>query len=97
MHLPPADVYKRQHLLTGKRAIKTILPRWFAKLTAPLAELYYKILRQPPLFTSYSLYTLACNANFSHEKATRSLGYQPRSLDETLLDTATWLKAQGRV
>ncbi len=96
-YLAVKDLLYHLHLLTGKRAIKTILPRWFAKLTAPLAELYYKILRQPPLFTSYSLYTLACNANFSHEKATRSLGYQTRSLDETLLDTAAWLKAQGRV
>ncbi len=85
------------HEITGKRAIRTILPRWFAKCTAPLAELYYKLLRQPPLYTSYSLYTLAVNAKFSHEKASGLLGYQPRPLRQTLEDTASWLKAHGRV
>lgn len=91
------DLLFSLHELTGKRAIKTILPRWFAKMTAPLAELYYKILRQPPLYTSYSLYTLSANAQFSHEKASMELGYQPRPLEETLRDTATWLKEHNRV
>ena len=29
---------------------------WFAKLTAPLSELYYSVQKQPPLYTKYSLY-----------------------------------------
>lgn len=37
------------HEITGKKEIKTILPLWFVNLVAPIAELYYKILRQPPL------------------------------------------------
>lgn len=92
-----ADLLFRLHQLTGKRAIKTILPLWFARLTAPLSELYYKILRQPPLYTAYSLYTLSSNAAFSHEKASQQLGYQPRALDETLLDTVAWLRDQRRI
>lgn len=91
------DLLFRLHQLTGKHAIKTVLPLWFARLTAPLSELYYKILRQPPLYTAYSLYTLSSNAAFSHEKASRQLGYQPRALDETLLDTVRWLKQQRRI
>ena len=91
------DLLFTLHELTGKRAIKTILPRWFAKMTAPLAELYYKILRQPPLYTSYSLYTLSANAQFSHEKASMELGYRPRPLEETLCDTAKWLKEHNRI
>lgn len=91
------DLLFKLHELTGKRAIRTVLPRWFAKFTAPMAELYYKILRQPPLYTAYSLYTLAVNAKFSHEKASAALGYQSRPLEQTLLDTANWLKAHGRV
>jgi len=73
------------------------LPRWFVNATAPIAELYYKILRQPPLFTSYSLYTLNSNALFSHQKATDELGYTTRDMKETLGDTVTWLKEQGRI
>lgn len=74
------------------KKIKTYLPLWFAKLTAPLAELYYKILKQPPLYTSYSLYTLESNSNFSHEKATKELGYNPRDIKVTIDDTVKYLK-----
>lgn len=81
--------------VTGKRKIKTILPLWLAKLTAPLAEVYYKILKQPPLYTAYSMYTLSSNALFSHEKASRELGYTARPFIETLEDTYKWLEAEG--
>jgi len=85
------------HKITGKKKIKRVLPPWFVKATAPLAELYYKILKQPPLFTAYSVYTLHTNANFSHEKATQDLGYTTRPMEETLTDTVNWLKACNRL
>jgi len=80
---------------SGKRPVKTMLPMWLAQLVAPLAELYYKLLRQPPLFTAYSMYTLQSNSSFSHEKATRELGYAPRPLSETMEDTVAWLRESG--
>lgn len=83
--------------LTKRKPIRTVLPLWFARLTAPLAELYYKCRKQPPLFTRYSLYTLSSNAHFSHEKATRELGYHPKPMGRTLKDTVCWLHAYGRV
>lgn len=85
------------HEVTNHKPIKTILPNWFAKLTAPIAELYYKILKQPPLYTSYSIYTLSTNSHFSHEKATKELDYNPRDMKETLKDTVDWLKKIGRI
>ena len=88
---------KMLHEITGKKEVKRILPAWFIKLVAPLAELYYKIIGQPPLFTAYSIYTLNSNAVFSHDKATRDLGYWPRDMRETLADTIDWLKAKGRL
>ncbi|NLN45929.1 MAG: SDR family oxidoreductase [Clostridiaceae bacterium] len=83
--------------ISGHRRVLTLLPMALARLTAPLAELWYKLLKQPPLFTRYSLYTLDSNAQFSHEKATAELGYHPRPLDETLEDMVAWLRAQGRI
>jgi len=83
--------------ITGKSKIRNFLPLWFIKTMAPLAELYYKILKQPPLFTSYSIYTLNSNALFSHEKATAELGYTTRDMNETLSDTVKWLKEKGRI
>ena len=47
--------------------------------------------RERPLYTEYSLYTLASNDRFSHDKATRELGYQPRDLYQTIRDTIAWL------
>ena len=91
------EVLDDLHEITGKRRLKSILPLWFAKLTAPLAEVWYKMLRQPPLYTSYSLYTLESNGNFSHDKATQELGYHPRSMKDTLTDMAYWLESYNRI
>ena len=91
------DLLDLLHEITGKRRIKRILPLWFIRITAPLAELYYKILRQPPLFTAYSIYTLNSNASFSHEKAERELGYTTRPMKQTLSDTVNWLKDNNRL
>lgn len=85
------------HKVTGKKEVKTTLPLWFARLTAPLAELYYKILGQTPLYTAYSIDTLNSNAYFSHEKATTELGYTARDMYQTLRDTVEWLKKKERL
>ena len=85
------------HTVSGRRRVRTILPMWFVRFTAPLAELYYKILRQPPLYTAYSIYTLTSNAGFSHKKADTELGYTVRPFKETVRDTMEWMKEQGRI
>jgi dihydroflavonol-4-reductase len=82
---------------SGKPPIRWVLPGIFAKITAPLSEIYYKVLKQPPLYTPYSLAVLCSNARFSHEKAERELGFHPRAFRETVVDTYQWLLSQGRV
>ena len=91
------EVLEAFHRVTGKRRIRTYLPMWFAKGTAPLAEMYYKILRQKPLYTPLSLYTLTSNGHFSHEKAGRELGYTVRPMEESISDMVGWLKSMGRI
>ncbi len=81
--------------LEGRKRIRTYIPLWFARLTAPMAELYYRLLRQKPLYTRYSLHTLESNAVFSHEKATRVLGFAPRPFRDTLADTLAWCRQAG--
>lgn len=76
----------------GVKKIKTLLPMWIAKFTAPFSEIYYKIRKEAPLYTKYSLYTLTSNSNFSNEKAKKELGYKNRSMEETIADTVKWLK-----
>ena len=91
------DLLEMLHEISGRRKIKTVLPLWFAKGTAPLAEFYYKLKKQPPLYTSYSLFTLQSNAVFSCKKAEQALGYSPRPLQDTLKDTVLWLQKNMRV
>lgn len=81
----------------GVKKIKTILPMWIAKVTAPLSEIYYKIRKEPPLYTKYSLYTLTSNSNFSNEKAKKELGYKNRSMEETIADTVKWLRENKKM
>jgi dihydroflavonol-4-reductase len=67
-------------------------------MTAPLAELYYKIKKQKPLFTSYSLYTLQSNSNFNSKKAQQELGYKLKfSLKQSIEDTYMWIKANNLI
>lgn len=77
--------------------IKTVLPMWFARITAPLSEVYYQILKEAPLYTKYSLYTLTSNANFSNEKAKKELGYTNRAIEDTIKDTVKWLKKEKKI
>lgn len=95
-YVPVPELLNTLSRITGGRKIKTILPMWFAKLTAPLAELYYKIRRESPLYTKYSLYTLTSNARFTCEKAKRDLGYRARDISVTLRDTVAFLTRERR-
>lgn len=83
--------------VTGKKKIKSVLPMFFAKITAPLSEIYYRVLNQPPLYTRYSLYTLTSNSNFSNEKARKELGYNNRDLKDTIKDTIEWLSNNNKI
>ncbi|MDD4693547.1 MAG: NAD-dependent epimerase/dehydratase family protein [Firmicutes bacterium] len=85
------------HKVTGKKRVKAVIPMWIAKLTAPLSESYYRILKQPPLYTPYSLFTLTSNSRFSHEKASRELGYKVTPIEKTVRDMVDWLKNQKRI
>ena len=91
------DLMKLLSQVTGRRRISRFLPLWFVRGTAPLAELYYKLRKQSPLYTAYSIYTLTTNNRYSHEKADLELGYRTRPMEKTLKDTYIWLKDQGRV
>lgn len=76
---------------TGIKAPKTKIPIWLAKLSAPLFELYYRLMKQQPIFTSYSITTLTGNSLTSCDKATKELGYKARPIRESIKDTITWL------
>lgn len=76
--------------ITGQNFFQMKIPFDLARFAATFTPLYYKLAQATPRFTSYSLEVLQSNSNISHEKATRELGYQPRSLYESIGDTVRW-------
>ncbi len=95
-YIPVRELLNTLSRVTGGKKIKTVLPLWFAKMTAPLAELYYKIRHESPLYTRYTLYTLTSNSLFTHEKANRELGYEPRDFSATMRDTVSFLTRERK-
>ncbi len=83
--------------ISNRKQVNLCLPMWLAKSTAPFAEIYYRIIKQKPLFTRYSLMTLKSNSNFDHSKASLELDYHPRDLEESLSDAVHWLIDHKRV
>lgn len=52
----------------------------------PLVSFFSKLFHKNNLLTRYSLHTLSTHLAFSHEKATRELGFHPRLLKDTIVD-----------
>ena len=76
--------------ITGKHFFQMKIPFDLAKFAALFTPLYYQLAKATPRFTPYSLEVLQSNSNISHAKATRELGYLPRSLFESIKDTVKW-------
>ena len=76
----------------GRTKFPAKLALWFVKMFAKLSDLYYKVRKKKPVFSSYSLYTLNSNSNFSNEKAKQQLGYNTRPVEESICDAIDWFK-----
>lgn len=72
-----------------------VLPMGLARAAAPLLAAFARMRGRRPLYTAYSLQALASNDRFSHDKATRELGYRPRDLRLTVRDTVRWLQSHS--
>jgi dihydroflavonol-4-reductase len=71
------------------------IPNWLAKFSVNFTPLYYRLTRQTPKFTGYSIETVQGNSDISCRKARRELGYSPRSMAATVADTVTWWLKQS--
>ena len=80
--------------ITGKHFFQMKIPLYLAKFAALFTPMYYSLAKVHPRFTPYSLEVLKSNSNISHAKATRELGYRPRSLYESIGDTVKWFLYQ---
>ena len=78
--------------LSGRR-VPPVVPASLARAAVPFATAWARLHHERPLYTAYSLETLASNGHFSNEKARRELGFDPRPLVETVSDMLAWLEA----
>ena len=93
-HYEIRDVLEMVRRVAGGKKLP-VLPMWMAKMAAPFMQWSARVKKERPLYTSYSLYTLQSNDKFSHDKATRELGYHPRDLLETMRDTVKWYRKEA--
>jgi dihydroflavonol-4-reductase len=88
------DLAGLAHEIWGVRVPRLVLPMWLAQVGALFTTPLSRLTRRPSLFTNASLRPLRANPQVSHARATRDLGYQPRPLKETVIDT--WRFFDGR-
>ena len=84
------DLIELSGELSGTR-VPCSIPLSYIKAFAPLFEWIGRITHTRPLFTRYSLSVLEEDIRFSHEKATRELGYCPMDIKNSLRDTIDYL------
>lgn len=78
---------------TGKKTVKMEMPFWVASAGLPFILLYSKITQRVPLYTHESLAIIRkANKNISNQKARKELGFDPRSIDNTIHDLFEWFK-----
>jgi len=75
-----------------KRKKVFFLPEALMYPIAAAMTLFYWLSDSKPRFTFYSLHTLHRYYNFTHEKASRELGYNPRPIKESVEDTLEWFE-----
>ncbi|WP_105203665.1 NAD-dependent epimerase/dehydratase family protein [Neobittarella massiliensis] len=68
------------------------LPMWVARAVCPAISWIQRRRGRRPLYTPYALHTLTAGSRFSHERASRELGYTTRDLAVTVADTVCWLR-----
>lgn len=93
-HYEIKDILAIAKTLGGGKKIP-VLPVWMAKMAEPFLRKAAQLKNRRPLYTKYSLHTLTANDRFSHEKATKELGYHPRDIKTTIADTLFYIKHAG--
>ncbi|MDP2426076.1 MAG: NAD-dependent epimerase/dehydratase family protein [bacterium] len=78
--------------LSHRNPIKTKIAYWFIYAMSYLAEAYYFIVKQKPLFTHYSIVVLHSNYHFSNQLAIDELQFYARDLSITISDTLEFVK-----
>ncbi|CZQ96477.1 NAD-dependent epimerase/dehydratase family protein [Trichococcus ilyis] len=83
--------------LSGAKNVKTILPAPLARILGKTSDIVGRLTKSQPRLTSFAVYNMLRNNNFSSEKAKRELGYKVRPFRDTMRDEILWLQAEGKI
>ncbi|HEY9075349.1 MAG TPA: SDR family oxidoreductase [Anaerolineaceae bacterium] len=81
----------------GGKSLQIRVPAPLAFFATNFTPFYYRLTRQIPRFTRYSLETVTGNSLFSNSKARKELGFNPRPLSESITDTVAWLRKYAQM
>ncbi len=71
---------------------KMVIKKDFVDKVIPLFERIFEIAKLPPMINEYSIRKISENFNFVNTKARTQLGFEPRPLKQSLIDTIEWQK-----
>lgn len=94
-HLSLAALAQLASEITGAPPPRFELPVWLARAGLPFAALVSAISGAEPKFTRASLRAVTQHQQISHAKASNELGYTPRPIRETIMDTYRWFEEAG--
>ncbi len=89
------DLAELAREIIGTPVPHLVFPLWAARIGAPFVTAASRLAGMRPFYTSEALRPLDGNRYISHERATRELGYQPRPLRDTVMDTLLWFESRG--
>lgn len=82
---------------SGQKKIRLTIPLRFLRSFTWVGVLFGKLTKQPPWLSSYTIYNLERNNDFSSKKAEKELGFCCRPLFETIRDTVEWLRFERKI
>ena len=83
--------------VTGVRSPRINAPIRALRLGVPVVEAIGRLMGREPLYTRESLAVLESGRRFSHARAQRELGYEPRPTLDTVRDIYAWFEQAGRL
>jgi len=91
------DLFRLISKYTGTREVNLILPVSVAKVFAAVSSIFSLFTKKPGLLTSFAIYNLTRNNDFSSEKAKQELGFRVRPFEDTIADMVHWLVKDRRI
>ncbi len=92
------EIIHLERKILGRRAPLILsVPVWLVKAGAFLIASFAHVFQIHAIVTPYSIAVLQSNSFISHDKASRELGYQPRSIEMSIKDSLVWMQKLGLI